>query len=137
VLECSFFNAFIPCIVLPAVLLVAPEYQRWGDHLGGRNAANSLGVAGLLLTICLAKYVDRVSKFTVVSKASTMFYAVVDSNMKLIAGIGTIVFFRESLTWGQVTGFFIIFMSLIVSLYDKKVKVAREVAAAMAAEVVK
>jgi drug/metabolite transporter (DMT)-like permease len=66
-----------------------------------------------------------------------MFYAVVDSNMKLIAGIGTIVFFRESLTWGQVTGFFIIFISLMVSLYDKKVKVDREVAAAMAAEVVK
>jgi drug/metabolite transporter (DMT)-like permease len=57
--------------------------------------------------------------------------------MKLIAGIGTIVFFRESLTWGQVTGFFIIFISLMVSLYDKKVKVDREVAAAMAAEVVK
>lgn len=31
-----------------------------------------------------------------------MFYAVVDSNMKIIAGIGTFVLFNESIYWPQV-----------------------------------
>ena len=125
VLECSFFNALVPCFVLPLVLIVAPEYKRW-DHLTGRNTWNTLGVAGLCAIVCLAKYCDRVSKFTVVSKASTMFYAVTDSNMKLVAGIGTLIFFHEALTWGQVIGFFLIFISLLISLYDKKLKVDNE-----------
>jgi len=126
VLECSFFNALLPCLILPWVLLVAPEYQRWGDQLSHRSPLNNACVAGLLASVCVAKYGDRVSKFTVVSKASTMFFAVVDSNMKLFAGIGTIVFFSEAFTWGQGMGFFLIFVSLLISLYDKKLKVDKE-----------
>lgn len=51
-----------------------------------------------------------------------MFYAVIDSNMKIIAGIGTFVLFNENIYWPQVVGFVCIFISLCITCYDKKLK---------------
>lgn len=55
-----------------------------------------------------------------------MFYAVVDSNMKIIAGIGAIVFFHDSVYWPQLAGFGCIFLSLLTTCYDKKLKYDEE-----------
>ncbi len=55
-----------------------------------------------------------------------MFYAVVDSNMKIIAGIGAIVLFHDSVYWPQMVGFACIFLSLLATSYDKKLKYDEE-----------
>jgi len=130
VLECSFFNALIPCMILPIALAIVPEGDKWTEQLTGRDTKGTVGVTFLCITVCLAKYGDRLSKFTIVSKASTMFFAIIDSNMKLVAGIGTIIFFTTSFTGGQGIGFGLIFISLLLSLYDKKKKMDAEKAEA-------
>jgi len=126
VYECAFFNALIPFCVIPLALAVVPEQKIWAQHLGGRNALNTFTVTAVTLMICLAKWGDRISKFSVVQKASTMLFAIIDANMKLVAVVGTLLFFREEVTTGQLIGFGLIFMSLLSSLYDKKLKVAED-----------
>ena len=121
VLECSLANTVIPFLLLPLALLFLPEYNRW-DILLGHNRRPTAGITLLCAIIALAKYADRTSKFSIVSKASTMFFAVVDSNMKIVAGIGAFLFFNEIIYWPQVLGFVLIFLSLLVALYDKKMK---------------
>lgn len=121
VLECSLSNSIVPFCLLPLVLLFLPEYEKW-DKLIGHNRRPTAGITILCITIALAKYADRTSKFSIISKASTMFFAVVDSNMKIVAGIGAFLFFKEKIYWPQVVGFVLIFLSLLIAVYDKKLK---------------
>jgi hypothetical protein len=121
VLECSFANAVIPFFVIPFALLVVPEYRRWVE-------LTSFGPSGtvIILTICLSititKYADRLSKFSIISMANAMFFAGVDSNMKVVAGVGTFLFFEEKIYWSEVVGFSLIVISLGVMIEDKKNK---------------
>jgi uncharacterized membrane protein len=121
VLECSFFNAVIPSFLLPGVLAVVPEYKRW-TSLTGRGPSATAVITILCAGLTAAKHADRLSKFFIVSRASTIFFAFVDSNMKIIAGIGTFIFFNQAVYWTDVVGFVFIFLALMVACYDKKLK---------------
>jgi drug/metabolite transporter (DMT)-like permease len=128
VLECSLANAIIPSFFLPVALLAIPEYHRWSTLLHRTPSATAV-ITLLCVTITLAKHADRLSKFSIVSQASTMFYAIVDSNMKIIAGIGAIFLFSDTVSWPQDIGYACIFFSLLFTCYDKKVKYDLEMAA--------
>lgn len=118
ILECSFFNAIIPFFSLPLLLSVLPEYSRWGI-LMGHPPRQEVGVTFLCIALAASKHMDRLSKFYIVSRSSTMFFAVIDSNMKIMAGIGTFLFFNEVIYWTDIVGFLCIFIALIVSSYEK------------------
>jgi hypothetical protein len=121
VLECSLFNAFIPSMLLPWILLVVPEYKQWGE-LGGRVPSSEAIVALLCVSLVFAKQFDRQNKFFIVSHGSTMFFAIVDSNMKIVAGVGTLLFFGQKAYWTNIVGFLCVFVSLAVACYEKKLK---------------
>ena len=126
VYECAFFNAIIPFAVIWFALLFSDEATTWASQLTGKSTMNTFTITCVVTMICFAKWGDRISKFSVVQKASTMLFAIVDANMKFIAVIGTLVFFRQQVTIGQLFGFAFIFLSLCCSLYDKKLKVAED-----------
>lgn len=126
VYECAFFNALIPFCVIPLALLADSEQKQWSVQLTGRNSLNTFTVTMVVIMICFAKWGDRISKFSVVQKASTMLFAIVDANMKFVAVLGTLLFFHQHVTIGQLIGFAFIFLSLLSSLYDKKLKVAED-----------
>jgi drug/metabolite transporter (DMT)-like permease len=126
VYECAFFNAIIPFAVIWFALLFSAEATTWASQLTGKSTMNTFTITCVVTMICFAKWGDRISKFSVVQKASTMLFAIVDANMKFIAVIGTLVFFRQQVTIGQLFGFAFIFLSLCCSLYDKKLKVAED-----------
>lgn len=132
-LECSFFNAVIPSFLLPGVLAVVPEYQKW-TSLTGRGPSATAVITILCAGLTAAKHTDRLSKFFIVSRASTIFFAFVDSNMKIIAGIGTFIFFNQAVYWTDVVGFVCIFLALLVACYDKKLKYDQDKAAAAQGE---
>eukprot|EP00386_Alphamonas_edax_P006190 GDKI01020120.1.p1 GENE.GDKI01020120.1~~GDKI01020120.1.p1 ORF type:complete len:411 (-),score=28.44 GDKI01020120.1:586-1818(-) len=120
VLECSLANSLIPCTVLPFVLLVVPEYKLWHTQLvGSHSNVSRICIALLCFTVTVSKHADRLAKFSIVSMASTMFYAAVDANMKVIAGIGSFIFFQSDVTWPRIVGFGCIFLSLVVMYQDK------------------
>jgi drug/metabolite transporter (DMT)-like permease len=120
VLECSLANSLIPCCVLPFVLLVVPEEKKWGDQLGGHAPIACFFIALLCLSVTVSKHADRLCKFSIVSMTSTMFFAAVDANMKVVAGIGSFLFFSDNVHWPQILGFVFIFFALIVMYLDKK-----------------
>lgn len=122
VLECSLANSLIPCLVLPLVLLVIPEYQKWPDQLYHHPQNIRLFIGFLCLVVTASKHADRLAKFSIVSMTSTMFFAAVDSNMKVVAGIGSFLFFRDDVYWPQILGFILIFIALIIMYIDKKQK---------------
>lgn len=62
---------------------------------------------------------DRVSKFYIIANTSTLFFAVIDANMKILAGIGAFVFFGESIFWPKIVGFILIAFSLLLSVFEK------------------
>jgi drug/metabolite transporter (DMT)-like permease len=126
VYECAFFNALIPFCVIPLAFIFDNETAHWSNQLNGRNTLNTFTVTAVVTMICLAKWGDRISKFSVVQKASTMLFAILDANMKFIAVVGTFIFFHEKIIGGEIIGFIFIVFSLIVSLYDKKIKLEEE-----------
>jgi hypothetical protein len=134
VLEASFSNALIPFLVLPLTLTFLPEYKQWSilSHPSTTTAYSLLGNGArhgqstivaimtlLLVALSLSKYLDRVSKFYVVGQASTLFYAVLDSNMKIIAGIGAFMFFDEVISLPKIIGFCFIALSLVLTVVEK------------------
>jgi uncharacterized membrane protein len=121
VLECSLANSIVPSSVLPLALLVIPEYKSW-NSLSDKKPTACFVIALLCCSVTLCKHADRLCKFSIVSEASTMFFAAVDANMKVVAGIGSFLFFDEKVYWPQVVGFILIFFALIVMYYDKKMK---------------
>ena len=98
-----------------------PEYHKWYTLLNP-TLFGTLIITLLCLGVTLSKHIDRLCKFTIVSETSTMFFAAVDANMKVIAGIGSFIFFDEVVYWPQVVGFGLIFGALVVMYEDKKMK---------------
>ena len=118
VLEVSIANSLIPSFILPLALLVAPEYHQW-KSLSSFHGIDQFVIAMLCIGIALSKYADRLCKFSIVHAASTLFYAVVDANMKVVAGIGSFIFFNEKIFWPQILGFVMIVGSMAVSILNK------------------
>jgi hypothetical protein len=126
VLECALANSVIPTLLLPLAFIFLPEFNKWGDELGGHAQSATIVITLLCVSVTLCKHADRFCKFKIVSLASTMFYAAIDSNMKVVAGIGAFLFFNETIYWPQVVGFVFILSSLLVMYYDKKAKMAKK-----------
>lgn len=126
VLECALANSLIPCLVLPLALLVVPEYKDWGPVLIDRPMNVRFYIALLCCMVTVCKHADRLSKFSIVGSAGTMIFAAVDANMKVVAGIGSFLFFGEVIYWPQVVGFVFVFFALIIMYIDKKKKVELE-----------
>jgi len=94
-LECAIANSIIPFFLLPTILIFIPEYKTWNEELVGFNKKGTIIVTFLCFTILITKNADRLSKFFVISESSTMYYAAIDANMKVIAGIGSFIFYDE------------------------------------------
>ena len=122
VLECSLANSIIPSLVIPFVLLFIPEYHKWNEQLTGRSAYATAVVLLLCASITIFKHADRLCKFSIVSQASTMFFAAIDANMKVVAGVGTFLFFGEDAKWCQIVGFILVFFALFLMVADKRNK---------------
>lgn len=124
VLECSLGNALVPSVTLPLLLLAVPEYTLWPAQLdiSSRSTSSTALITLLFCSLCLGKYIDRVSKFYILGKTSTLFFAVIDANMKILAGVGAFVLFGETIFWPKIVGFIFIALSLVLSVYEKLAK---------------
>eukprot|EP01034_Spumella_vulgaris_P026770 gene26770-33403_t len=76
VMECTLVNSFIPWCILPFGLLATEEYKKWPSQL--HNASYSVRTTAI---------------YAIVENTSTLFFAGVDSAMKMLAGIMSFVFF--------------------------------------------
>ena len=81
-----------------------PEYKDY-NQLIGYNSSYTVLLTVICISLCLAKLIDRLCKFSLVVHASTMFFASVDAAMKIIAGFGSILFFNEGITWTELVGY--------------------------------
>lgn len=117
VAECSFFNSFIPCMTIPLIFIVVPEYKEWGILTKPRSGAQLSLLLFLCLGLAISKLIDRLCKFSIVNKASTMYFAGVNAAMMVVAGVGSIAFFRgsdnTSTNWAHVVSFVIIILAFI------------------------
>ena len=111
----------MPFIVLPLTLIITPEYKNWHKLELQTGDAGTM-IPMVLAFIALSKFLDRTSKFSIVHSASTLFYAVVDANMKVVAGVGAFFFFGEELYWPQYLGFVLIICSLIISIFNRRLQ---------------
>jgi uncharacterized membrane protein len=118
--ECATANAIIPFCLVPFVLTFDTEYKSWGQHLYPLSKAKTTIVVFLLISLSLAKNFDRAAKFGIVSSSSTIFFAGIDAFMKVIAGIGSFIFFGEVIQWNSYIGFVLVVMALICLFVDKR-----------------
>lgn len=118
VLEVAIVNSLIPSLLLPIVLALGAETKQWGCLLQV-GTFDTACVALLCVGIALSKYADRLCKFGIVHAASTLFFAVIDANMKVVAGLGSIFFFHEKVYWPQFLGFALIVLSMVLSVLNK------------------
>ena len=109
VMELSLFNSLIPSIGIPFVLFFKREHEQWGAKFGELKARSSPAkhtLALLLLTLLpLSKFLDRLSKFTIISRRGSIFFSVLDSVRKCVVGLGSAVFFHEPLNWMDGVGY--------------------------------
>lgn len=117
VTECSFSNSIIPFFTIPLLYTVMPEYRYYASDFTGYSHGYTALLVFICLGIALAKMMDRLCKFSLVTQTSTMFFASVDCSMKIIAGIGSLIFFNETISWQQIVGFTLIIMSFIPMRY--------------------
>lgn len=113
-------NAVIPFFAVPLILLVIPEYKTWANVLYPLSPYVTAIVTVLLVSLALAKNIDRSAKFGIVTAASTIFFAGVDAFMKVIAGIGSFLFFGEKIMWPNVIGFGLVVLALVALFIDKR-----------------
>ena len=118
-LECAIVNSIIPFFLLPSILIFIPEYKTWNEDLIGFNKKGTVIVTLLCFAIAITKNADRLSKFFIISKSSTMYFAAIDANMKVITGIGSFFLFDEIYYWPQILGFMLIIIALVIMYYDR------------------
>lgn len=121
VLEVTFATTLGPSALIPLTLLAFPEYRQWGEIFSTTRLHGSV-ICLLYAAIMVCKYVDRTYKYLLVHRATTMFYAFVDANMKVVAGVGSFLFFHDtdSVYWSEVLGFLLVVLSFLLSLVDRK-----------------
>lgn len=112
--EVSFANSFIPSLVLPCILKVDGEYTRWKTKFAdGNDHMRLLGIVAICIGLTNTKFLDRVCKFTIVSRKSSVFFGVVDAAMKSAAGIGSYLMFDEDTDWTDFAAFGLVLLSFI------------------------
>lgn len=123
VLECGVANAIVPFFLIPLTLTVIPEFYHWREMLNPPSSNTRTILTLLCIALCLSKLVDRLSKFGIVNESSTIFFAGVDSLMKMLAGFGSFFFFGEKITWCTILGFGLVVASVVVLYIDKRGKI--------------
>lgn len=118
--ECATANAIIPFCLVPSVLIFDKEYKSWGRDLYPFSRAKTTIVVVLLVSLSLAKNFDRAAKFGIVSNSSTIFFAGIDAFMKVVAGIGSFLFFGDVILWPSYVGFVLVVLALICLFIDKR-----------------
>ena len=119
VAECAVANSVIPFFIVPFGLLISPEVKDWPDQLISGNQGRTTVIFFLSVSLCISKHIDRLSKYGIVNASSTIFFAGIDSMMKILAGIGSFAFFGEEITWTKILGFGLIIVSVVVLYKDK------------------
>jgi EamA domain-containing membrane protein RarD len=110
----------VPFFVVPFILIVIPEYKRWNSQLIHSNDSGLTTILTLLFfALCFSKHIDRLCKYGIVNEASTIFFAGVDAQMKMIAGVGSFFFFNEEITWCIIVGFILVALAVVVMFIDK------------------
>jgi drug/metabolite transporter (DMT)-like permease len=118
--ECAVANSVVPFFIVPVMLFVIPEYKRWDKELIHPGDTYLTTVLSLLfIALCFSKHIDRLSKYGIVDESSTIFFAGVDAQMKMIAGVGSFFFFGEEITWTIIVGFGLIAVSVVIMFIDK------------------
>jgi drug/metabolite transporter (DMT)-like permease len=120
--ECALATTLGPFLFIPFLLLVDREYLRWQAQLCPAILGKRLMILLLCLGLSMSKLVDRISKYGIVAGSSTIFFAGVDSVMKVVAGIGSFFFFQQSIAWPAVAGFVIIIVAIWVLYIDQNTK---------------
>jgi hypothetical protein len=82
----------------------------------------TLIITFLLTALCFSKHVDRLSKYGIVDESSTIFFAGIDAQMKMLAGLGSFFFFGEEIDWPIIVGFLLIAASVVIMVLDKMMK---------------
>jgi hypothetical protein len=118
--ECATANAIIPFCLVPLVLTFDKESSSWGRDLYPFSPPKTAIIVFLLVSLSLAKNFDRAAKFGIVSTSSTIFFAGVDAFMKVVAGIGSFLFFGEIIQWNSYVGFILVVLALICLFIDKR-----------------
>ena len=126
VAETSFSNSIIPFFTIPLLYIVIPEYTKYPSDLTGYSPQYTVVLVFLCGSIAVAKLIDRACKFSLVSQTSTMFFGSVDCAMKVVAGLGAIVFFNAELRWTEIVGFIIIILSFVPMRYGSHKEKAKQ-----------
>ena len=105
VMELSLFNSLIPSIGIPFVLFFTREHENWGAKFGEIPPAKHTLALLLLTLLPLSKFLDRLSKFTIISRRGSIFFSVLDSVRKCVVGLGSAAFFNEPLNWMDGVGY--------------------------------
>jgi len=117
-LECAVANSMIPSFILPTILIFIPEYSSWNE-LTGYAISGTCIITLICFALSITKYADRLSKFFIIASTSTIYFASIDANMKVVAGIGSFFFFNEVYYWPQILGFILIIIALMIMYYDR------------------
>jgi len=129
-LEITLANSLIPFILLPIILIFIPEYQYWNEltyYYNNNNIKSTLIITLICILLSINKYADRISKYTIIGKRSTLFFAAIDANMKVVTGIGSFIFFNEEIYWPQILGFILIVIALIIMYLDRYITIKNEI----------
>lgn len=120
------WSTVVPFCILPFGLLATKEYQLWPEQLYNTGSVrNTVIIMFLSFALCESKHLDRFCKYAIVENTSTIFFAGVDSAMKMVAGIMSFVFFPSSTpsaVWPTVLGFLFIAMAVTLLYIDKRLK---------------
>ena len=132
VTECAIANSLVPFLTVPLTLLLIPEYRKWSRELWwvrSQGYVEALKHNVLVVVYCLllavSKQVDRVAKFGIVHASSTIFFAGIDSFMKMLAGFGSLLLFPSQgggIAWPEIVAFFMVCASVLLLYVDKKVR---------------
>lgn len=120
--EAALANSIIPFFTIPFALVFIDEYTLWPDELAPTLSKTRMIIALLSVTLCISKQIDRISKFGIVQGSNTLFFAGVDSLNKIIAGLGSFIFFSEEVTISAIFSFVMIGISVLLLYLDKRNK---------------
>jgi hypothetical protein len=120
-------NSIVPFVLLPFALPLTGEYKHWPRELyrpHGKAGITAI-IALLSIALCESKHIDRFSKYAIVENTSTLFFAGVDSAMKMLAGIMSFIFFTSDpaqIEWPTLLAFGIVSIAVVLLYLDKRHK---------------
>jgi hypothetical protein len=125
--ECALVNSIIPFFLLPFMLPATGEYKQWPSVLFRPHAKVGIPIiiAALSFALMESKHVDRYAKYAIVENTSTLFFAGIDSAMKMLAGIMSFILFpsnQSQISWSTILGFSFVSMGVVLLYFDKRAK---------------